>query len=263
MVGSIKWMIGNIHYDQPSPARDDLGGAARGEKMIMPSSPGTKLLCVLGAILGIAIGGFVWYWVTNPLIVTVTGTGKVSVPATAATIGVSVGTISPEVGGALSDLRVKVDKIKTLLTDGDFGVTDIIESQIQLTPASMVVAGAEGFQAMLTMNVKTSYVSQVGDLVVNLYQSGATVVDQPVVSVENQEDLEKEALNQALKESEKNLNEIAVKKLKPIRKILSMEQASSGTTAAGIKQVESGDEMAVVNGTFEVVRAVSSTYALW
>ncbi|MBU0576700.1 SIMPL domain-containing protein [Patescibacteria group bacterium] len=269
----------NIQYNTPVPAPVSVAPTVptapampvvaekveigEGGKMTVPNTIGGKLLWFLWGVVGLIIGAFIWYWVSNPLLVTVTGTGKVSVPATAATFSVSMGVAGENAGTTLTQLKTKVETLKKIMNESNLGVVEIVESQVQLTPSGMVIAGATGYQAMMSMSVKMNYVSQVADLVVELYQNGATAVGQPVISVENQEELEKQALNKALKESEKKLNEIALKKLKPIRKILSLEQASSGTTATGTKQTENMDEGTAANQTFEVVRAVSAVYALW
>jgi uncharacterized protein YggE len=206
----------------------------------------------LAIIAFIAIG----MWVFSPTDVVVTGVGKVSVPANSATFNVTVNAINDNANDALKDLRAKVEAIKNTLTEINVAASDISETQVTLTPAAAVVASAKGFQAMTTLSVKSTNVRMISDIVVNMYASGATLVSQPVVSVEDQEKLEAQALKEALKKAKDNLGQ-TVSILHPIRKVVAIEQASSGNTATTTKAVEGSDS------EFEVVRAVSVTYRVW
>lgn len=194
-------------------------------------------------------------WVFSPTEVVVTGIGKVSVPATSATFNVTISTTSDSANAALTDLRAKVAAIKKTLSDINIGADNITETQVSLTPAAAVVASAKGFQAMTTLTVKTSNVVMASEIVVNMYASGATIVSQPVVSVEDQAKLEAEALREALKNAKSNLGQTVG--LRPIRKVVGIEQASSGNTATSLKVAKDN------KGAFEVVKAVSVTYRVW
>lgn len=205
----------------------------------------------LAVIVSIAFG----MWVFSPTEVVVTGVGRVSVPATSATFNVTVNSVSDSANTALSDLRSKVVAIKKTLGEINIGSEDITETQITLTPAAAVVASAKGFQAMTTLTVKTANVSKVAEIVVNMYASGATLVSQPVVAVEDQEKLEREAFGEALKQAKQSLNDTVG--LRPIRKMVGIQQASSGNTATTTK-AEADNK-----GSFEVVKAVSVTYRVW
>lgn len=205
----------------------------------------------LAVIVSVVFG----MWVFSPTEVVVTGTGSVSVPATSATFNVTVNAISDSASGALADLRAKVMTVKKTLAEISITADNITETQVTLTPAAAVVASAKGYQAMTTLSVKTANVAMAGEMIVNMYASGATIVSQPVVSVENQDKLEKEALSDALKDAKASLNE-TVGILRPIRKIVGIQQASSGNVATTTK-VENNQ------GSFEVTRAVQVTYRVW
>lgn len=205
----------------------------------------------LAVIVSVVFG----MWVFSPTKVVVTGTGKVSVPATSATFNVTVSSTSDSANGALTDLRIKVNAVKKTLSDISIGADNITETQVTLTPAAAVVTSAKGFQAMSTLTVKTANVVMASEIVVNMYASGATIVSQPVVSVEDQSKLEQQALNDALKDAKANLSETVG--FRPIRKIIGIEQASSGNVATTTKAAAEG------SGEFEVVKAVSVTYRVW
>lgn len=195
-------------------------------------------------------------WVFSPTEVTVTGIGKVSVPATSATFNVTVSAVSESASTALSEIRGKVGAVKQSLADINIGAENITETQVTITPAAAIAAGATGYQAMSTLTVKTANAPMVADIVVNMYASGASVVSQPSVEVEDQDKLEAEALKQALKEAKKSMRE-TVGVLRPIRKVVAIQQASSGNVATATKVAEDNQ------GEFEVIKAVSVTYRVW
>lgn len=205
----------------------------------------------LAVIVSVAFG----MWVFSPSEVVVTGIGRVSVPATSATFNVTLTSVKDSANDALSDLRAKVEITKKSLNDIYITAENITETQISLVPASTVVTSAKGFQAMVTLNVKTSNVALAPEMVVNMYASGATIVSQPVVTVENQEKLEREAMKEALKQASSNLGDTVG--FRPIRKVIGIQQASSGNVATVTKT--SDDK----KGEFEVVKAVSVTYRVW
>lgn len=194
-------------------------------------------------------------WVFSPTEVVVTGIGSVSVPATTATINVTVSVSNDSSGDALATLRTKTDTIKKKLTDMNIGPEYITETPVTLTPAAAIVPNAKGFQALTTLTVKTSNVSLAPDVVVNMYESGATVVSQPVVSIVDQDVLEKQALREALKKASASLSDTVG--FRPIRKIIGIQQASSGNTATTTKTTADN------SGEFEVTRAVSVIYRVW
>ncbi len=205
----------------------------------------------LAVIVSVVFG----MWIFSPTEVVVTGVGKVSVPATSATFNVTVSSVNESASATLSDLRTKVSSIKKSLSDINIGAENITETQITLTPSAAIVASGKGFQATSTLTVKTANVPMVSEIVVNMYASGAAVVSQPVVSVEDQDKLEAQALKGALKEAKKSLRSTVG--LRPIKKIVAIQQASSGNVATTTKIVEDN------KGTFEVVKAVSVTYRVW
>lgn len=205
----------------------------------------------LAVIVAVVFG----MWVFSPAEVVVTGTGMVSVPATSATFNVTVNVVADSANTALSDLRNKVSTVQKQLAEMNIRPDDITESQITLTPAAAVVAGAKGFQAITTLNVKTTNIPQVAEMMVNMYASGATIVSQPVVSREDQDKLEQEALTDALKDAKNNLSQTVG--WRPINKIIGISQASSGNTATSTKVVADN------KGSFEVTKAVQVVYRVW
>lgn len=218
----------------------------------MENEKNTKYLLIGLIVIVSLVSGM---WVFSPTEVAVTGIGKVSVPASNATFNVTVNSINDNVDTALIELQTKVANLKTILINASIPSDNITETQVTITPAAAIVASAKGYQAMVTMSVKMSNVTVVNDIVTRMYANGATLVSQPVVSIEDQSTLEKQALKQALTQAKQNLADTVG--FRPIRKIIGIQQASSGNTATTTKAVEGSDS------EFEVVRAVSVTYRVW
>lgn len=213
---------------------------------------GSKVgIALIAVIFALVVG----MWVFSPMEVTVTGTGKVAVPATSATFNVTVVSAKDSANESLNEVRGKVNKIKEVLGEIGVGAADISESQVTITPAAAVTEGAKGYQATSTMSVKTRNVAQVGEIIVNMYATGAVVVSQPVVSVEDVNKLEQEALDGALEQAKASLKNTVG--FRPIRKIVAIQQASSGESATATKAIDSNDKQ------FEIVKAVSVTYRVW
>jgi len=168
-----------------------------------------------------------WTWISSPMIVTVTGSGEVSVPATNATVSYSLSSNDGSIQSAVTSVQAKADSMRDFLKSKGVADSDIAQSQITAVPAGMVTPGAGGFQATVTMAAKTVHVSSISSLVSDLYTNGAVVVSQPVLSIENQDSLEQQAFDSALKDAKSQASSIGNRNWKFIRKIVSVSQVSS------------------------------------
>jgi len=223
-----------------------------------------NLLMVFGSIAAIMI---FWVWISNPMLITVTGTGEVSVPATNATISLTLASTDNSISTAVTSLQVKADAMRQFLITKGVAEGDIAQSQVTAVPAGLVTAGASGFQARISMAAKTTHVADVSSLVADLYTNGALVVAQPVLSVENQSKLDQEALDKALKDANSQAFKLGLKNWKILKKVVSISQVSSPTTSTSTTRVDSATEdantVAAINGVFKILKAVSVSYKLW
>lgn len=222
-----------------------------------------KITILLSAIFLIVF----YTWISSPMIIAVDGSGEVTVPATNAFVTFAVSANSQDATNAIASVKAKTDIFRNFLISLGISEEDITESQVSVVPASALVQGGTGFQATITMGVKTIHVSSVSDLVASLYATGSDYVSQPVVSVEDVSQLEQQAFDVALKNAKSKAGKIALKNLKLFRKIVAVEQASSGTTSTSTSKADvvtqNTDEIAAVNGVFKIVKAVSVTYKMW
>jgi uncharacterized protein YggE len=223
-----------------------------------------KILTILGVVLAVLI---MWQWISSPMVVTVTGTGKASVPATSATVTATVSVNSDSAQNAINSAAAKADAIKPVLKTRGVPESNISESQVTTYPAGLVMAGATGYQAAIQVSAKTNHVSTLGDLVAKLYSAGATLVAQPVLSVENQTALETAASDAAVKDAKTQIGKIALKNLKPFRKIVYLAEDSGVTTSTTTSKADTvtqaQNQLAAQNGVFEIVKVVSVSYKLW
>ena len=208
----------------------------------------------------------IWQWLNSPMNVTVVGMGKVSVPATSATITTTVSINSDTAQNAITGVKTKSETIKSILMSTGVLESNISESQITSYPASMVVAGVEGYQASIQIVAKTEDVAKVGDLIGTLYTAGASLVAQPVLSVENQDDLEEKASSEAIKDAKSQVAKIALKNLKFIKKVVYLSEETSATTSTATSTASGTDDLTkemAANGVFEIAKAVTLSYKLW
>ncbi len=232
-----------------------------------PSTGDLKDLILKGALVlvGVIFVLAIYQWISSPLIVSVTGVGEVTVPAESATISFSVAGSDANVATAISNVKAKADSLRSLLKNSGIPESDIVESQVQVVPASSLVQGATGYQAVITMGAKTVHVKDIGNLIASLYASGAVVVSQPTLSVEKIQDLEKKAYDEAVKDAKKQAADIGGKNWKLFRKIIAISQQTSPTTSTVTTKSEdlTSAQGEAGKDTFKVVKAVSVSYKMW
>lgn len=204
----------------------------------------------------------IYTWISSPMVVTVTGTGEVTVPAESATISFSVSASDATPAGAIAAVRARVAAIRATLISSGIAESDITEAQIRVVPASAITPGATGFQAVITMGAKTVRVTDTPTLVTNLYSSGASLVSQPIVSIDNKEVLEQEAFDAALKDARSQAGKIALTNWKLFRKIVAISQVTSPATSTVTSKGETTAE-AAQSDVFKIVKAVSVSYKMW
>lgn len=221
-----------------------------------------KWLIIAGVVVLFVI---FWTWVTNPMVVTVSGSGQVSVPATNATISFTLSSTNNDPSSAIKDVDAKADQMEAYLQSKGFAQGNVARSQVTVVPANLISSGAQGFQATISMAAKTIDVQSIPVLIPSLYGNGAVVVAQPILSVENQNDLDQQAFNSALNDANNQANNIGNSKWKFIRKIISISQVSSPTTSTSTTKadVSNTNPSALANGVFKIVKAVSVTYKMW
>jgi uncharacterized protein YggE len=219
-----------------------------------------KILLVLVSVVLLMI---FWNWITSPMVVTFTGTGKVNVPATNASISFSLLSSDASAQGAITSVKDKTALIRQVIINSGVPEEDILESQVTSAPATT----GGGYQALISMGAKTIHVATVSDLISELYANGASVVSQPTLSVENKADLEAKAVDDAMKDAKSQASKFALKNWKFITKIISVSQQTSASTSTATSKAdvitEANNQEAAANGVFQILKAVSVSYKMW
>ena len=214
----------------------------------------------LYGFIGVLILFFVYRYVSNPLVVNVTGTGKVSLPASSASVVATVIESGSSADLVESAIKAKVAAVRLAMVTNGVKETSLTQTEMQITPLSAVVSGAEGFSAQVSVAGELSDVTNLSGVIVKLYSAGASIVSQPVIEVGDQKDLEGQALKVALQDADKNLKLVSKMRWKMFKKMVNIQQASSGNAATNTK-VETVDGNTTTS--IELVKAVSVTYHLW
>ncbi len=221
----------------------------------------------LGYSLAVLLVIFSYSWIMSPLIVSVTGTGEVSAKAETAALTFTLTTNSENPQSALSSIKDSSTRIKEFLKTYGVEEGDIYESQTTVVPASAVAAGATGFQSTISMGIKTSMVNNLDNLTSQLYSQGAFVVSQPVLSVGNIDDLEKQAYNLAIKDAKKKAWSVALSNLKIIRKIVLIEQSTTGASSTVVNKAGAIDQaeknLSPDDGLIKISKVVQVSYKMW
>ena len=223
-----------------------------------------KIIVLLAVVFVVLV---MWQWISSPMVVTVNGVGKVSVPATSATITATVSVNSDTSQNAITAVRAKTDSLKSILMSNGIPEEKITVSQVTSYPANLLTAGAAGYQAAVGLTAETTNLSAIDELVAGLYVAGASLVQQPVLYIDNQAQLEDEATKAALKDARSQVSKIALRHFKFIRKTIDLYEVDSTTTSTSTSKADaetsSQDEVAAANGVFQVTKSLSVSYKLW
>jgi len=218
--------------------------------------------------LFLIVFGLIFYvWITNPMTVTVTGYGDADVPANSAIISLTVTDIDVSATQAQANLERKVQEIKKAMIEGGVDPAKLVQSQIQILPASTVSPGASGFAATATLGGPTGNIQNIGALTSTLYERGASLVAQPVLRNENMESLESDAMKMALKDAEEQASNIGTQNWRFFKRVGAVVQAETPTTGTFTTETqddaEAGLGKIITPNSFKISKAVQVTYLIW
>lgn len=221
------------------------------------------LVCFL-LLIGLVI---LYVFISSPMVITVAGVGEVSSPAQSATLTFNLVSNSDNATNVANDLKDKIVKIKESLKTIGIPENDIYESQIAVYPTSSITAGASGFQAMVSMGIKTTQIFNLDAITLTLYSIGANVVTQPVLEVGDKDKLNSQVYDLALKDAKKQALKIALKNFKLIKKIILIQETTTPTTStvtskpSTVTQIE--DNISPEAGLIKITKVLNVSYKLW
>lgn len=201
---------------------------------------------------------FIYQWISSPMILTINGVGEASAPAERATLTFSVIATGDNSAVALANVKSKADKIREVLKSNAVLEDNIYESQASVYPSSATVAGASGYTSSISMGFKTTDILRLDVLTSEIYTQGASVVTQPVLSAKDNNTLNAQAFQLALKDANNQANKIALRNLKVIKKVVLVQEnnAQSGS-------VTSKGEGVSGSGDLKVSKILSVSYKMW
>jgi len=203
----------------------------------------------------------IYQWMSNPVLISVSGVGEVSVPATKAIVSLTLSEMDTTPDGALAKVQDKVVAMRDYMKQKGFD--EITTTQPQLVPAGLISASLTGYQVSVSMGGSTTQLNNLNKIVAGLYGIGATVVSQPILAVDDEAKLSDQALADALKKADDQAKQLARKQWKLIRLVASVQQADSGVTSTSTSEKNSDTEEVQSGDIFKISKAVSVTYRLW
>lgn len=217
---------------------------------------------ILGLVVLIVVA-FLWSWVNSPLLVTVTGIGEVSVPATKASLTLNVVSADADAAIALSGTRVRIEALRGVLKGAGVVESDLFESQVTIVPNTVTSSNSSAYLGSISLGAQNIPANKISTLILALYASGATYVSQPVVSSDNPDSLSAQALDKALQDANKQAAAIARKNWKFIKKVAGITQSSSPTSTVTSRADTGQPATPNASGVYKVSQVVSVTYQMW
>jgi hypothetical protein len=221
---------------------------------------------IVAAIIVVTVGLIVWAWYSNPLIVTVTGSGEVDAKPEIATVSFVTSSSSPNVNDAIELVNSKQTQIVQALASYGIAEADIVQSQVDVIPPALLGTGATNYSATITTSVDVNDYSNASSLMAFLYGNGVSYVSQPVLSVRDSKTLEDQALDLAMKDASSKASSVALKNWKLLKKKVAITQTTSSPSASATTKTTQADQttqIQVTGDSFKVATLVSVTYKMW
>jgi uncharacterized protein len=213
----------------------------------------------------------IYIYLTNPLLVTVSGTGEVEAKPDTATVAFVVAMQRDTSDRARTDAEAKAKALESVLIGFGIDKSNIVRSQVSVTPSGSADA-AKAYTATISMGAKLDDYGKVGSLISSLYSNGAYYVSQPVLSSNSMATFEIEAYDKAVKNAESEASRISVKNLKFIKKRVSISQTTVGgagsitslnSQTANDTSGKAVDPNAVFTDALKVTKVVTVIYKMW
>lgn len=225
--------------------------------MLSEKIKGNKIKSFLIAVALIAV----YLYISNPLVISVVGTGEVNAKPEEASVVYTVTSDQADPTLATQAAKARAEKLKQ--DSASFGINqdEIFTSQVSVVP----LTDKQGFRGIVSVGITMTQIDRVNELVSELYTNGALYVSQPVLSVKDPNELERQSIDAAIKDANSQATKLGLKRLKLFKKQVSIipstnTPASSVTSQAG--QVPS-DTAVVTPEEIKVNKTVYVIYKMW
>ncbi len=224
---------------------------------------------IIGLILGLLVLVFAgWFVKTNyidkPTLITVVGEGKIDVKPEIVKFTINLVNDSQTPAGAVNDSNVLVRNIVSVLKQAGIADKDISTSYVRVLPPGTNL-GQTQYQAVNTVDVTLRNLSQFDSLFNSLYANGVQSITSIVFTVSNSRDLEKQAVNEAIKDAQARAKEIAKREGKSVGRMVSIVTGEIGEAGAlsGRASIQGGGgQVSASPSQIEIVRQASIVFEL-
>jgi uncharacterized protein YggE len=225
-----------------------------------------KVVLVLALVAVVVFG---WLFkravIDRPGLVTVVGEGRVKIKPEMVKFTLIVQNISGSATVALSDNNRLVRDLIEVLKGAGVKEEDIELAYVRIIPPQAEL-GQTSFQAVNSAQVTLRQIAQFDNLVVQLYSRGATSLTNIIFTTQNSKELEKQAVELAIKDAKQRGKELAKVSGKWLGRMVSLTTAEAGEAGAlsGEAAQVSGFTGAVVSSPsqIQIIRQASVVFEL-
>jgi len=181
----------------------------------------------VGVGLGLALGALGVF--QKPALLTVSSEGAVKVAPTMVKFTVGVVNRADNAATALTENDRLTRSMINLLKGAGVEESGIVMAYARVVPPSLT---QPIYQAVNAIDVTLSDLTRFDSLVISLYANGAVSVSNILFTTENSQELEKQAVAEAIKEAQVRANEIARTAGKRLGRMVSVQTAEIGEAGA-------------------------------
>ncbi len=219
-----------------------------------------KVLLVLFLLsLVLVVWGFKTNYVDRPAIITSSGVGKINAAPNLVKLTVNFSNTASDSASALSGNAAIAQTLTKVLTGAGVDKTAILVSNASLTP---IKSGTNTFsyRASNDVNVSLTDVNKYPTVIKALFDNNFQNIGSVEFTSKNAADLEKQAINLAVKDAQAKAANIAAAAGKRVGKMVSI--ATDQTGSAGVSLGTASDRNVSVPSKIEIVRNASIVYTL-
>lgn len=224
----------------------------------------SKRKALIALVLVLVFG----FWIIKSLffskaaLVTVVGEGKVTVAPTMVKFTVAVSNLAPNATEAINNNKKIVNDLIGILKVNGVSENDISLSYVRVIPPTTTL-GQTSYQAVNSVDATLKNISQFDKLVLQIYGLGANSVSNIVFTTENSKEVEKQAVNLAIKEAKQRAKELAEASGKRLGRMVSLKTVEVGEAGALSGQTSKDFVSNVASPSkIEVLRQASIVYEL-
>ncbi|MBU0619079.1 SIMPL domain-containing protein [Patescibacteria group bacterium] len=196
--------------------------------------------------------------VAKPALVTVTGEGRVSVEPEVARFTVVLTKSAPTAAEVMGQGNILTRNAVDLAKAYGAAEEDVQATYLRIVPPTAGVTN--DYQAVTGIEVTVKDLNNLDELITRMFEIGANSIGNILFTTENSQELEKEAIDLAIKNAKARAKEIAKSSGKRLGRLRSVTTAEAGEAGALTQKGSQGPTEA--QGEIEIIRQASLVYEL-